>query len=385
MSTICCVKDPEVLYLGTDSRCVIGSTPINDAQPKIFKVADGVFLAASGRQSAIDFQVKRAMETAAELDTTDVRLIATALQRDTMPFLEGLAARLRMEANPDPMTRAHLDGRALLHGCVICGTSQAALGYVDQSYVIDGRGLACMAQEHFLAGREVTATTGGTLELLNSTLSRCAAEPGFWTDPAEAIASRLLTTLKDASEVSGGPNQVLRLDRNGAEWVCAPPAVSPMPVELSARAQSTVTALVSMISPSISGGSISGGSILGGSIVGGSISGGSIVGTSFTCINGTNSITIDPANFLKILNPSTGFQMLLNWLQLSVSDTHGYVSNVSPYGFSNTYGAGGRQVSISNGIMVDGSAGLDTSVQVVTPIGNRTLVYKAGVLVQVTL
>jgi hypothetical protein len=255
MSTITVVKDPEVLFLCTDSRFVIGSIPIGDQQ-KIFQVCPGVFLAASGRQSACDHQVRRAREIAAELDTTDVRRIAAAVQAEMMPFLEGMAARLRAEDYEDPMTAAHLSGAALLHGAVICGTSEGTLGYVDQSYRLVGDGLVCMAHENFLPGRQITCTTGGTLELLNATLSRFASQPAIWSDPAEVIARRLLTALKDANDLSGGPDQILRLDRDGgAEWICRPPTeAGPLPL----MATATVTALVSLNSPAISGGTIVG-------------------------------------------------------------------------------------------------------------------------------
>jgi hypothetical protein len=291
MSTLVCVKDPGALFLATDSRCVVGCVPISDTQPKIFQIAEGVYLAASGRQSACDYQTTRARELAAELGTTDVRLIAAALQRDTMPYLSALADRLRAEGVSDPMTAAHLSGAALLHGCVIAGASAGIIGYCDQSYFVYGDGLACKAQEHFLPGREITATTGGSLEALNSTLARSAAEPGFWTDPAESIARRLLAALKDSNPLSGGPDQILRLDHNGAEWICRPPA-SPISPELPAGAMATVTALVSLVSPSISGGSF--------------------VGSSYSVSNANGSITIDAANFLRILT-GAGIAVYLDW------------------------------------------------------------------------
>lgn len=91
----------------------------------------------------------------------------------------------------------------------------------------------------------------------------------------------------------------------GAQWK----APQVQPGDLVAGA---ITALVSLTSPTINGGSIS--------------------GTSVTCTNGSNSISMDPTNFLRVLGPS-GFQAVLNWLSLTMSMSGGWSTQVVPSGF----------------------------------------------------
>src|SRR4051794_36443218 len=119
MSTIVVLKDKDALVLGTDSRfmrpdfCSIAS----DAEQKIFEIAPRTFVATSGFKMACDFQVEKARELARELGTVDIRVLAGALERESLGYFKEVVGELRsVECPADKITRT-LSGEYLLHGC----------------------------------------------------------------------------------------------------------------------------------------------------------------------------------------------------------------------------------------------------------------------------
>lgn len=92
MSTIVVVKEASHLVLGADSRFMRldFSGPLSSSMQKVFEVARDTFIATSGRLRACEFQTRTAREIAAELATTDVRVIGAALAERSIPVLTQL-------------------------------------------------------------------------------------------------------------------------------------------------------------------------------------------------------------------------------------------------------------------------------------------------------
>jgi hypothetical protein len=83
MSAIVVLKEHDTLVLGTDSRFLKHdfSGVDSDQVRKIFDIAPGAFIATSGWKMACDFQPEKARELAGRLGTTDIKIIAEALER----------------------------------------------------------------------------------------------------------------------------------------------------------------------------------------------------------------------------------------------------------------------------------------------------------------
>ena len=107
-----------------------------------------------------EFQVERAIEIVAKLNTTDIQIIGAALERESLPCLAGLVERLRLE--PDEITKQAVSGESLLHGCVLVGrTDGGRLGYVAHSYGVQGDGtIGCAVEIYFDARRQIWASGG---------------------------------------------------------------------------------------------------------------------------------------------------------------------------------------------------------------------------------
>jgi hypothetical protein len=261
MSTIVVLKEADTLFLGTDSRYMAHdfSGIASDAEQKIFPIAPDTFIAVSGRKVISEFQAARARELAVELGTSDIQAIGAALERESLPCLAALVERLREE--PDEMTRQHVSGESLLHGCTLVGrTAGGQLGYVHQTYRVQADGtIGCAVEPYFEAPRKITATSGGSAHQLAALASRFAQNTATWTDPPERVAVRFLAEIKRSTPTVGGPDQMVCLDKNGSHWISRPPlAAVPLVGDLLTA---TITAAISIMSPTISGGSITGASV----------------------------------------------------------------------------------------------------------------------------
>jgi hypothetical protein len=273
MSTIVCLKENDTLILGTDSRFmkVDFSGVASDTAQKVFEIAPQTFIATSGRLRACNFQTEKARELANELGTADIRKIAAALSRESLPCLTELVEIMRPYEPLEAGIGHAIAGRSLLHGCVLVGRDQDGnLGLVAQTYQVNGGEVTCTAEEYFGPVRKIIASTGAPPDRLAAGFG-FVQDPTIWTDPPESVVRRILRDMQ-VTGVTGGPDQIVCLDSEGARWISPPPNVA---VSLDGDLLSaTITATVSMISPAISGGSI--------------------VGSTLTITVGSSTVTISP-------------------------------------------------------------------------------------------
>jgi len=220
MSTIVCLKDGETLILGTDSRYVSSdlSTVASDAEQKIFQVAPQTFIAPSGWKIACDFQRSKARELAVTLRTTDVRVLATELAKNTVPRLKELAAVLGSIKDSHEKIRASLDGRLVLHTTLLAGrTADGALGYVTLVFRIQLGRVVCESSEYFgETGQLYTSSGDPAWELVRQ-------DPSLLDGGHVEVVQKFLAALKQAWPSIGGPDQIVRIDSKGAGWVNSPP------------------------------------------------------------------------------------------------------------------------------------------------------------------
>jgi hypothetical protein len=262
MSIITVFKEADTLILSTDSRMMAHDySGVNcDTQKKIFEIAPGTFIATSGRKTASEFQIGGAQALAIELGTTDIQEIGAALERESLPYLAVLLERLRIE--PDQETQAAVAGGIMLHGCMLVGRSGGKLGYVTQSYSVQGDGaIKCTTEAYFDAVRKVACMSGTPAPLLAKIAGGFMYDMATWTDSLEQVSMRFLEAVKRQTPTIGGPWQVVALDAAGAHWISwAPSSVGV--AEPDAHAAGTCTATIGLTSPVITGGVITGGTIV---------------------------------------------------------------------------------------------------------------------------
>jgi hypothetical protein len=255
MSTIVCLKERNMLVLGTDSRFMDPTfTAVHsDATQKIFEVARGMFLATSGWGKTCRFQQQKARDLAARLGTSDIAVIAEALGRDSIPCLEELAAILAT-LKPCGAITAALNGEQPLHGTVLAGRgADGKLGYVCLTFWRRAGQIVCEPGSYFGASRRFCVTYGGQA---GEAVQRLGRDRTIWTAPPVWVVKRFLSVLKESSPQIGGPDQIVQLDGDGAaRWVSPPPEGQGDPAPLMTG---TITALLQMISPTITGGEVNG-------------------------------------------------------------------------------------------------------------------------------
>lgn len=169
------------------------------------------------------------------------------------------------------------------------------LGFVSHSYTVQAGKVVCQAEEYFESVRKIAFTFGGPLGSLGAL--RFPQDPTIWTDPAESVVRSVLAEMRDSTATSGGPDQIVCLDGGGSRWISSPPALETEPAE--ALADGNITALISMVSPTISGGTITAASLSSASISGGSM----------TIQAGNANITINSSG---IVITGNGFTTTLN-------------------------------------------------------------------------
>jgi hypothetical protein len=83
-------------------------------------------------------------------------------------------------------------------------------------------------------------------------------DPRAHTDDPVTAVRRILSTIKEANPQTGGPDQIVSIDSNGAHWVSRLPVpATPVPAVEQELAVATISATVQMLSPTITGGAIS--------------------------------------------------------------------------------------------------------------------------------
>jgi hypothetical protein len=251
MSTLVVLKENNTLILGTDSRFMSGdfTSIVSDATQKIFEIAPETFIACSGRTMTCDFQRERAREIAVDLGgRADIQAISEALRRESAPILTELLELLRSQS--DERSRQAVAGQSLLHGCVMVGrTASGQLGFVFHDYRVQAGKIECAATAYFGNERQIMFSTGVDLDQVADLSIQFTQDRTIWTDPPVRAAQRILAELKRPPSMSGGPDQIVCLDRAGAHWISRPPqAAVPLAGNLTAA---TISATIMMTAPTI--------------------------------------------------------------------------------------------------------------------------------------
>lgn len=250
---------------------------------------------------ACDFQHGEARAIAERAGSADIRLISAELARNSIPVLNVVLGQLL--SVPGERTGLIVSGEALLHGCCLVGRSQGKLGVITHIYRVVGGQVVCEAEEYFEDRRKIVCSSGAPLHLLGRSF-QFVHDPAIWTDSAEVVVRRILGEVKQASMESGGPDQIVHVDNTGSRWLSSPPVAG---MSLNGDlASATITALVSMISPSISGGTIVSPTIL-------------VNGGSFTVnIDTTDGLKITGNGITTKLN--NGLAMSTNYAAVQATD-----------------------------------------------------------------
>jgi hypothetical protein len=256
MSTLVVLKENNALILGTDSRFMSGdfTSMVSDATQKIFEIAPETFIATSGRKMACDFQHERAREIADKMGgPADIEAIGEALKRESLPCLTELVEILHAQA--DARSRQAVAGQSLLHGCVLVGrTASGQLGFVFHDYRVQAGKIECAVTAYSGRERKLIFSTGADLDRVADMSSQFMQDLAIWTDPPVRAVQRVLAEMKRPPSMSGGPDQIVCLDRAGVHWISPPPkAAIPLAGTLL---HATITATVQLNSPIINGGQL---------------------------------------------------------------------------------------------------------------------------------
>jgi hypothetical protein len=215
MSTVIALKEAGTLILATDSRSMnLDCTVASDATPKIFAIGPEMFIAPSGWITAGDFQLAKARELIGASGTTDIRVVAELLARESIPNLEVLAETLRSVQHGREDIRQMLDGQLQMHVIVLAGrTANGELGFVSQVFRVQAGHVVCRTQEYF--GREWKLYTSS-----GDPAKRIFQEDPTIMDgaPIEAVR-KLIAALKGACPTIGGADQIVALDNKGVRWI----------------------------------------------------------------------------------------------------------------------------------------------------------------------
>ncbi len=232
----------------------------SDSAQKVFSVDSTTYLAVSGRLRTCNFQVQRARELVTELGTSDIRVLGTALAQETIPCLTALVEDMRAFQHREEMIAHAIAGRSILHACILVGrTSDGQLGMVSHAYQLVNGSVRCTTEEYFdNTRRKITATSPALPENLSASLA-WTQDFTIFTDPPESVIRRILRDMR-ATGLSGGPDQIVCIDSEGARWIAEPP--TPTTPLIGNFETATITATVSMVSPNISGGTIVGATLL---------------------------------------------------------------------------------------------------------------------------
>jgi hypothetical protein len=219
LSTIVVLKENNVLILGTDSRFMKHDlSGIASDEVKIFEIAQQTFVAGSGWKYALDFELATARERAGKLATTDIRIIGEALRQEMIPYLRELVELSRSVVGLHTYGGSEVCGDCDIHASVLVGRDgRGDLGYSVTEYAIRDGVIVIKPSECFGRKRQIWARPGEPLVPLMQ-------DPRIWADSPVEVVQRILTTLKAANPYIGGPDQIIKLDRDGVRWVCQLPA-----------------------------------------------------------------------------------------------------------------------------------------------------------------
>ena len=236
MSVLIGLKLNDMVVLASDSRLYDASATrfISDAGLKIRAIAPGLCFGWAGFSQIAQIQAAMGARLASE-GITDIRELADRLDEACTA-----AVRQTLEA------AAPMRQQAPLHSYVLGDSS----GFIGRGFQLHG-GKVHMSETDGLHSPFAlfgAAATPADTDLI----VKLAHIPGWWTDGVKGL-ELIIEALRCTNPLIGGPIQMVAIDRSGARWIHRP-AVE----EVAIPASGTVTALVSMISPVISGGVIVG-------------------------------------------------------------------------------------------------------------------------------
>jgi hypothetical protein len=241
---IVCIVENGLALLGTDSRLMnlTFSAAASDSAQKIHGVCPNTFIATSGSMRACKFQSRRAKQIAAELSTTDVRVIAAALAAETIPHLTQLVEDLKPYRLIEAGIAAAIEGRQLLHACFMIGRDATSrLGMVSQAYRVRNGLVHCESQEYFATARKITASSGAPPERLAASFG-WVQDASIWEDNCEDVLRRIIRDA-EGTGVSGGPPQIVCVDDKGTRWISPPPQTEPLTLGRFFEAEPTLPEL----------------------------------------------------------------------------------------------------------------------------------------------
>jgi hypothetical protein len=312
MSIIVALKDGDVVVLATDSRFMNPdfTTIHSDNTPKIYEIGSDGFIATGGFTMACEFQQTRAPELARELGTADIEVIGEALARESLPVMRELVSLLSSTVLSDPgryeNLRQKVSGESLLHACTLVGrNAQKDAGYLTYSFGVANGEVVYERVAYFGRARMVNVSAALPPLELNLWAQRLQRQGVMECPPISAV--RLI--LREAkSALIGGPDQIAVVDaKGGAKWLDRPPAQNEAVPEIKCADSSigsrTITAAISMTSPTITGGAISGASFNGGSISTVAVT---TEALSIWSIGGTASMGVDSSGRLMLTGTLNG-------------------------------------------------------------------------------
>ena len=312
MSTIIVVKEGSELVMGTDSRYVSPDKTriVSDSVEKIREIGPETFLATSGYAMACDFQNAKASELGQ--GTADIRQIASALERASRPVLDKLVGVLTAITHLHPQIAETVAGANTLHGAVLIGRSRGRLGYIVLESQCSGDHVVTKSSEYFGTPRQVYITSSAA-----ANLTSFRSDWRIWTDPPICVVNRILDAQKGASNLIGGPPQIVLIDNNGAHWVRRLPRETRQATcPETALAMATISAAITMTSPTL--------------VISGA-------GGAFT-------VNIDDVNGVKVISSTTGYTVSLKDGSVKVTDASGNIGYMDA-GTTDNIGGGGHNYS----------------------------------------
>ena len=223
MSALIAVKLHGEVVLATDSRMMAPKFdhPVTDSRKKVFEIGPGAFFASSGWAYACEWQAAEAEALARDLGTSDIRVLAGALDAISSRRLEELAGALNAIRSFHPDVEAAVSGNTPFHGYALAGMSEGVPGYVvHEFWVVDGR-VACRSTEAFNLpkGHDFAAyVTRGHL------VDGMMRDAKTWKHGAVRGVEKVIGELARLHVQVGGPVQLVRIDNDGPQWVHECPA-----------------------------------------------------------------------------------------------------------------------------------------------------------------
>lgn len=327
MSAIVVLKEHDIVVLGSDSRYVSPDKGciVSDSVEKINEICPDTFLATSGYAPVCNFQNARACELSQS--TQDIQTLAEMLAEASRPIMEEIAAALARNIDLHPSIASVIAGDTILHGAVLIGRSRGEMGYILMESRCAGGRVITQTQEYFGVPRQISITSATD----TGSLARLRHDWRLWTDPPISVVNAVLDAEKEASNLVGGQNQIVKIDSAGSRWISRLPAA--IRQAECPKGIGTITAAVTMTSPSLV-----------------------ITGSNFVLnIDSVNTFLMKAsvgtyAGATFHVDP-TAMQLVIEWDQ---STSAHYVSSVSPgglaAGFTNPLNpASNSQILISTG------------------------------------